>query len=139
MQRRDRDAALIALERHFDRGKIVIAPHKMSRHADRDVGDRKYLAGKGDDLGLGPRRQSVHLKCPSFSANGDPFSSRRRAWSANNKRQHDFRSSGAWGLLQRPTRERPADPNQALGKLGGPAPPPTGIPHGLGVPSFHLG
>jgi hypothetical protein len=37
MQRRDGDAAFVALERGLDCFERIIAPHEKSRHADRDV------------------------------------------------------------------------------------------------------
>ena len=51
VQRRDGDAALVALERRLDGGERVVAAEEMRRHPDRDVGDREHLAGKGDRCG----------------------------------------------------------------------------------------
>src|SRR6516165_7736807 len=74
VQRRDRDAALVAIERRLDRRECIVAPHEMQRHADGDVrygglaGERRrvarswrgrtlYTAGKGARSRLCCRRK----------------------------------------------------------------------------------
>ena len=47
MQRRDGDAALVALKRRLDGCQRIVAAEEVRRHADRDVGDGEHLAGKG--------------------------------------------------------------------------------------------
>ena len=51
VQRRDGDAALVALERRLDRCQRVVAAQEMRRHPDRDVGDGEPLPGNANAAG----------------------------------------------------------------------------------------